>query len=915
MDRPMPWNEFKTNIRHLSAREQGRVHDAFELGRKMHEGQKRKSGEPYYNHPIAVAHMLADMGADSDTVIAALLHDTVEDTPLTLQEIETLFGANVARLVEGVTKLSRADIGEQPNLDEQIETLRKIFTLMENDTRIMVIKIVDRLHNMQTVEFLPPEKQQTLARETMEVYVKIADRLCMQDLRDELESLCIHVLDPQLFARLSELRKQNEQQGHRTLKEIRQRLEAHFPEHADDVRTEYEHKSWENLREQLMAEGSAVTGVSGITISFVCNTVGLCYQVMGILHQMWQRELMSFQDYINAPAINGYRGLHTTIILEDGTRIRCKMRTPDMHEYAHTGVMSVCFREDMRGTHDSLPWTQRISPLSRDVPGRSKDFWESLQSDILGDSITIHGPADQTVLIPKGSTALDGAFFLFGDDALRLVSVSIGGGTVPLDTPLDHAVSLNAVLGPETGVERSWLDKAHTGFAVASIRSALASGKTDDEKAALGKDLLQRVLREQRKGFLEEFDERMMRERVKQFGYGSLEKVFIAIAEGRLNATAAFEMLFTSKKLTDKARPRVIKYSADLSNTLLMKKLEEVHRQYAGQFQEVRYVRHGPTSHDVILKTVASGTEISALMQQLLATGARNVRSASGMWHYSLGITVLLLLWGLDSVFAKMLLQAGFDAPSLTFVRSWSGFAFAGLMMLVMHKSWKSLSPLPLRRYSLWASGLSFFALNLFTHLALNYDSPFLYKTALRGSSLLLGIPLLLAARKYLKLTGAMLLALLAFVLLYKPVDSFSLLLAVATAGVFAAYTFSSAYFQRTAHVDTRYPQFFFVISAISAFASLCLPLWSPVTIPSQQLLLLAVGFTLVFVCVPYILFYILSRVVDYVSLAPYFHASLVVTFAAQWLLMGINDIAIIPSMLLLTAGSLLASQQWSRNG
>src|SRR3989338_4725283 len=401
----MQWNEFRSHLRHMSEKDLARVHEAYELGAKMHKDQKRRSGEPYFNHPTTVAIMLSGLGADVDTISAALLHDTLEDTPLTLAQIENTFGKTVSELVDGVSKLTRADIGAKPTLNEQIETLRKMFQVMQKDVRIIVIKLMDRLHNMQTAEFLPEEKLRALIKETLEVYVKIADRLSMQDVRDELKSLCIAIIEPTKHQELSDLRKKNEERGEHLLQTMIQKLKNERPDALKHVSLAYEHKRWDKLQEQIETEGAAATGVASLVIAFICKNTDDCYQMMGVLHQLWQRETLSFQDFINSPMINGYKGLHTTIILEDGTRVRCKIRTTEMHEYAHKGVTTMCFKGEPRCLMDYLPWTQRISPLAKATENRSEEFWRSLQSDVLGESIIIHSASDETVLIPQRATA------------------------------------------------------------------------------------------------------------------------------------------------------------------------------------------------------------------------------------------------------------------------------------------------------------------------------------------------------------------------------------------------------------------------------------------------------------------------------------------------------------------------------
>lgn len=285
----MHWNEFRSHIGHFSAREQQRVHEAFELGERKHGNQKRKSGEPYFTHPIAVADMLADAGADADTVIAALLHDTIEDTDLTLPEINEAFNGSVSMLIEGVTKLSSSDVAGQPNMNEQIETLRKMFTLMEKDVRIMVIKLLDRLHNMQTAEFLPEGKRRALAQETYDIYVKIADRLCMQDIRDELEGLCLSVLHAEEFRQLTELRTRTEMLGDEVIRSMQRKIQDSPPRIEHEIEMQLEPKRWESLQLQNKSQGQAISGVSDLTMVFVCVDVDACYRMLGMLHQLWRR--------------------------------------------------------------------------------------------------------------------------------------------------------------------------------------------------------------------------------------------------------------------------------------------------------------------------------------------------------------------------------------------------------------------------------------------------------------------------------------------------------------------------------------------------------------------------------------------------------------------------------------------------
>ncbi|MFH0851901.1 MAG: HD domain-containing protein, partial [Candidatus Peregrinibacteria bacterium] len=330
----MEWQEFQSFLRHLSSADSERVRRAFDLCVSAHEGQVRKSGEPYATHPIAVALLIAEMGAGVDPLVAALLHDALEDTDLTLEHIEQRFGHTAAALIESMTKLDDEAVRQHPTLDEEIESLRKMVLLMQEDVRIMVIKLADRLHNMRTVEFLSKERQISFAQETMDIYVKIAERMSMHDISDELEALCIAILEPETFVSLTQLRDLNERQAATVIDTMREILYGEPEPLPSDVLVRVERKSWDHLRARLGTKTETKTGRSDVTFSFICNSIPQCYATVGVLHQKWQHEILSFKDFINAPAINGYRGLHTTIILENGTRVRCKIRTREMQAYA-----------------------------------------------------------------------------------------------------------------------------------------------------------------------------------------------------------------------------------------------------------------------------------------------------------------------------------------------------------------------------------------------------------------------------------------------------------------------------------------------------------------------------------------------------------------------------------------------------
>lgn len=902
----MQWQELRSHIRHLPARDITRIEQAFELGKKMHEGQKRRSGEPYFNHPVAVAHMLLDLKADADTIIAALLHDTVEDTSLTLTEIKRDFGGTVATLIDGVTKLSSKDVEMSPKLDEQIETLRKIFTLMQQDVRIMVIKLVDRLHNMQTIEFLPLERQKALAKETIEVFVKIADKLCMQDMRDELESLCLAVLEPENHSALLELRNGNEQRGTVFLEEIRAKLRAHDRILGSKIDLSFEAKTWSQMKAQLSVDRSVATGVSFITVALICEDTDACYRTLGALHQLWKREVSSFQDFINEPQLNGYRALHTTIIAPDGTRVRCKIRTKDMHEYARSGITTKCFDSKALGIADYLPWTMQLTSLTADTEGSSNDFWESLKSDILGESIVIHGPGDATVRLPRNATALDGAFFLFGDRALLTTSIKLNGVDVPFSSPLSNAASLDIRLGETVTCSRDWLRQVNSGFAAAKIRETLMK-KSDVQKLKIGQDMLQQVLSERKRGFIQEFQENNLTEQLTRLGYESLSNVYVAIADGRLEPDDAYDALFRQKNVKKNEAPPPaisVRYTADMNSLETMDKINMVHRTYGFQLKDIRYHRTNDGMVTVTLRVNMHSQHLKVFLESLRMAGANDPRTSTPWDPWSIAVTILLVfLWGMDAVLTKHLLDAGVSPSAFTLLRSWSGVGFAVLAVLAAWEP-RTLLRIPISHPLLWLSGISFYFVNLLTNYTLTNVSPFFYKTSLRISAIMLALPILFHKRQSQGSLICIALVTSGLWLLFQDSPSErGMLLSMGMVTMFVIYTASSSLFQTGAQISVRYPQFFLAISLISALVSPTMFLFETVQWPNLLLMLSVILFTGVFVCVPYMLFYNLHRTMGYAKLSPFFHISIVVTFIAQWLIFGIFDgMLIIPCIAFILA-------------
>lgn len=856
----MQWNEFSFRIRHLSAPDQRKIHRAFELGAKAHEGQLRQSGEAYFTHPIAVASMLIDMGGDADTLTAALLHDTVEDTFVTLQDINNEFGSTVAALVDGVTKLSEQDIEDFPNMDEQIETLRKMFTLMQTDVRIMVIKLVDRLHNMQTISFRKPEKQKMIAKETLDVYVKIADRLCMRDMRDLLEELCRAVLEPEMHAYVQDIRKKNEQRSLAEIAYMESRLKEAFKK-VPYLNVHYERKTWEKLRLQYELEGATISGISGINLAFICESVNECYQTLGMLHQLWHREVLTFEDFINAPVINGYKGLHTTILLEDGMRVRCKLRTKEMDDYAHKGVTLSCFDSTSKGVMEYLPWVSHISPLAEDTMRRSEKFWQSLQTDILGESIVVHGPSDESALIPRGATALDAALYLFGSQALKTNEILINGKPAQFYDEVPNASTLTATFAPKPKVNVQWLQYVYTGVASAIIRQELMKIPKQD-KEVLGREMLESAIRRVARISLDELAPSVIQSQLHALQATGMTDLLMQIAEGRLDADHVARSMFRQKHDSSVRSDWMLTITAAVTDDT---RSERAIRMYP--FQRVSYKVEENMS---VLKARYSLTAKEVYqMQNALTTVLKpnqwTLVQATTQQRLMIAMLSLVMLWGLDPVFANLLLTQDVNAFELTVVRFITFFiASSGAYFFQRYIFKQKLKPLSPLHPPLILAGISLFLTGTFTYITLAQIQATQYIVYIIAGLVLSNlIKNIRSGKQSLPLFVSFLL-LVAGLLTMGYVQNTSILgslSAVASSLGFALYTeVSRRYQQEVTTIQARYPAFMFWVSGICLILSMGILPFTDLSLPSVKELIPMVAFAVIFAVVPYILFFETSR-------------------------------------------------------
>ncbi|WP_135450774.1 MULTISPECIES: RelA/SpoT family protein [Tabrizicola] len=451
------------------------IRKAYAYGLKMHEGQFRKSGEPYFTHPVAVAAILTEQRLDDATIITALLHDTIEDTRSTYSEIAALFGEEIAELVDGVTKLTNLQLSSAGS--QQAENFRKLFMAMSRDLRVILVKLGDRLHNMRTIKSMSPEKQAQKARETMEIFAPLAGRMGMQWMREELEDLAFKVLNPEarnsIMRRFLTLQRETGDVVHKITADIRHELEKAQIEADVYGRAKKPYSIWRKMQEKDLAF-SRLSDIYGFRV--ICGTVADCYRILGVIHQRWRAVPGRFKDYISQPKSNGYRSIHTTVSGRDGKRVEVQIRTREMHEVAEAGVAAHwSYREGVRAVNpfavDPAKWIATLT--ERLDEGDTDEFLENVKLEMYSDQVFCFTPKGDVVQLPRGATPLDFAYAIHTRIGNSCVSAKIDGIRVPLWTRLKNGQSVEIITAEGQRPQASWIDIVTTGRAKAAIRRSL----------------------------------------------------------------------------------------------------------------------------------------------------------------------------------------------------------------------------------------------------------------------------------------------------------------------------------------------------------------------------------------------------------------------------------------------------------
>lgn len=475
-----------------------KIEKAYNLAFSAHKNQRRRSGEPYIMHPVAVAKILFKLGMDNECIIGALLHDVVEDTEYGLDYIKSEFGDEVALLVDGVTKLGQISLSSREEV--QAENIRKMFIAMNEDIRVIIIKLCDRLHNMRTLEHMPPHKQREKSLETLEIYAPIAHRLGIRPIKEELEDLAIFYLDPIAYKEIEKNLSMKKEQGEKFLKEITQRISDKITPSMENVKIVSRVKSVHGIFRKVYIKGKNFEQIFDIyAVRIIVDSLIDCYNVLGIVHDMFQPLPGRFKDYISMPKPNMYQSLHTTVLTKSGVPFEIQIRTWDMHRTAEFGIAAhwkyKLGKGGKDGIDDRLEWIHRIIENDNESDN-PEELVSTIKGDLSAEEVFVMTPKGDVKSLPKGATVIDFAYAIHSAVGNKMVGAKVNGRIVNLDYKVKTGEIVEILTSNQQGKgpSRDWLNIVTTGESRSKIRAWFKKEKRD-ENIVQGKNEVERELK------------------------------------------------------------------------------------------------------------------------------------------------------------------------------------------------------------------------------------------------------------------------------------------------------------------------------------------------------------------------------------------------------------------------------------
>lgn len=530
---------------HHNENELAIINKAFEVAKKQHGGQLRRSGEPYIIHPIAVADILVGFGMDYQSLVAALLHDVVEDTDYTLDELKAEFGGEVAVLVDGVTKLGHLQFPERDSREEQqAENISKMLMAMSKDIRVIVVKLADRLHNMRTLEYVAPQKQRDKALETLEIFAPISHRLGIRSVKEELEDRAIRFLDPVAYAGIEEQLHNFNDSGNEFLNNIKDRILERVRETVPEATISGRIKSVHGIYRKMYMQNKQFSEIYDIyAVRIIVDSIGDCYNCLGIIHDMFSPLPGRFKDYISTPKPNRYQSLHTTVIGKDAIPFEVQIRTWDMHRTAEFGIAAHWkYKAGMtsggkENFNDGLDWIKEMLEVQQET-GDAREIVSSIKTDLVPEEVFVFTPKGDVVNVPQGSTIIDFAYSIHTAVGHKMMGAKVDGRIVPLDYVVKTGEIVEILTSSQQGKgpSRDWLNIAKSSKAKSRIRSWFKNEKRD-ENIVEGKAELEREFRRNYIRLTEEEYAEFVKKLAARQHMDSVEDFYAAIGYGGLSVS------------------------------------------------------------------------------------------------------------------------------------------------------------------------------------------------------------------------------------------------------------------------------------------------------------------------------------------------------------------------------------------
>ncbi len=542
-------DELLVKLRKCYPEKYAEIKKAYDFAKAAHEGQKRISGEDYFVHPCAVAEILADFGFDSSTVIAAFLHDVLEDTPHTPEEIEALFGDEILELVEGVTKLDKLQFVNKE--EAQAENFRRIFVAMAKDLRVIIIKLADRLHNMRTLGCTSHEQQQRISRETLDIYAPLAGRLGISFFKCELEDLSMKYLMPEEYKYISESVAKHRSERQSQLDTIIAQIEAKLKEMDIKGEVNGRPKHFYSVYRKMKNHNIDIDQIYDLlAVRIIVTNIKDCYTMLGEIHTMWKPMPGRFKDYIAMPKANNYQSLHTTVVTPYNETFEIQIRTYEMHRVAEFGVAAHWkYKEGTIGTDSELDskvkWLREVMEAQKDIDG-AKEFMDAVKINVFDDEVFVFTPKGDVHGLPVGSTPVDLAYKIHSEVGNKCVGAKINKKIVPLSTKLQtgdivEIITSNASKGPSL----DWLKFVRSASARAKIR-AFFKKERRDENIARGKDMLEREAKRRGYNLSEIFTPETLHAILTRHGIGSEDDLYAAVGYGGLTTNQVLSKIIES---------------------------------------------------------------------------------------------------------------------------------------------------------------------------------------------------------------------------------------------------------------------------------------------------------------------------------------------------------------------------------